>query len=235
MLMVLLLSGCTFLGQTSSDGTNNVTDNSTPSPVVKNPVFSITSPGPSEVISVSGTSAEVQLVLNTQNLVLKNPGGVAKKGEGHFKVSVDRATPFVVTSRSYSIQNLSIGEHSIRVELFNNDGKSYSMSKEVSFTLEQEAPTQYTPQTYTINIRDLSYQPSTVTVKVGDRVNFINTGSFPNSATSFVDGKEIFNTGVMANGKNFSVTFTEVGEFEFYSVTNRQINGRIVVESNGAN
>lgn len=231
LFMGLLLSGCTFLGQ-GSNVDNTTTNTTTPAPVVKNPTFSIVSPTELQVITTNSTSTDVQLMLSVQNLIIKSPGGVAKKGEGHFKVTVDGGSASTVTSKNFVLSSLSAGDHHVKVELINNDGKSYSISKEISFTLSMEAPLVYNPVNYVVNISNFQYNPSTINAKVGDTVTFVNTGSFPRSATSFDNGKELFNTGVLGPGQNDTINANRIGSFEFYDVTQRSVIGRLVVSAN---
>ena len=232
LALSLILSGCIIGGQQQ-----NVT-NETPAPppvVVKAPSFTVTSPADGSTIMISADNSDVTLQFSTQNLILKQAGGAAKKGEGHFKITLDGSATFTAATKAYILSNLSAGQHTIRIELINNDNKPYSpeISKEITFTTEMEAPAEYIPQQYTVTVKDFSYDPADLTVKVGDTVTFVNTGSFPRSATSFIGGIEKFNTGVLGPGQNATIAFNDVGTFPFYAVTQPTVKGTITVESNG--
>lgn len=232
---LLLFTGCTFLQQQQANESENQTQQPPLQPPARNPSFTITSPANGDVITASGDSADVTLSISTQNLLLKQPAGAAKKGEGHFRVTVDGGTPVTVTTKIYILSGLGIGTHTIKVELMNNDRTPYapSISQEITFTIEKEI-TEYVPQTYTVTINDFSYSPAEITVKVGDSITFVNDGAYPRSATSFVGGREIFNSGVLGPGQSATIRFMEMGTFEYYSVTHVAMRGTVVVESNGS-
>ncbi|MBI5228446.1 cupredoxin domain-containing protein [Candidatus Micrarchaeota archaeon] len=221
----LLLFGCF-----SSPPPENTT-NTTPVVTVKNPSFTISSPQEGDIINAQ-TSADITLVLSTQNLLLKSPGGAAKKGEGHFRVTVDDAEPAVLSSKSYTINALSVGEHTIKVQLYNNDKTPYlpQLIRTVHFSITPAVPSVYVPKTYTVTMNDLSYDPVVLSVNVGDSITFVNSGSRPASATALIPGKQVFNTQVIGPGKNATVTVTEIGEFEYYSLINPIMRGKIIVK-----
>ncbi|MFH1785630.1 MAG: hypothetical protein ABH842_04330 [Candidatus Micrarchaeota archaeon] len=227
----LLLFGC-FEPPIDQNQTNT-TNNTTIIQPVKTPSFTITSPTSYESIYTQEETADVTLSFNTQNLVLKQPGGVAKSGEGHFKVTVDADPAVTITSKNYVIAGLGLGEHTISVDLWTNDKKSYGISKQVTFTVEKEELPAYEPQTYTVTINDFSYSPAELTVKRTDSVIFVNSGNFPRSATCFIGGAEVFDTEVLGPGKNATIVMNEVLSCEYYAVTHPIMKGMIIVEPNG--
>lgn len=230
VLVSLLLAGC---GGTPPE--QNATNETQPPPVVvKTPSFTISTPLANEVMTVPGDTADVSLTLSTQNLVLKK-GGAAKKGEGYFKVSVDGQAAASVNAKSYVMLGLALGQHTVNVELVNNDGTSYSpkISKSVTFMLEKAKPAEYVPQSYSVKISSTGYSPSSLTVKVGDSVTFTNEAASPQSATCFLQGKQVFDTNVLATGKSATITMTQQMECEYYSTLFRMMKGTLKVESNG--
>jgi plastocyanin len=94
-------------------------------------------------------------------------------------------------------------------------------------------PDEYVPVNYKVTINDFEYNPSSLTVKSSDTITFTNEGAFPRSATSFFDGKEVFDTDVLGPGKSATITVYQLGTFEFYSTTHRAMTGTVTVESNG--
>lgn len=232
VLASLLLAGC---GGTPPVEENATNETQPPPPEAKTPSFTIATPLQNEVITVQGDTSDVALSFNTKDLTLKKPGGAAKKGEGYFKVAVDGQPAASVSAKTYTMQALSTGQHSVQVELVNNDGSSYSpkITKSVAFTIEKAKPAEYVPKEYTVSITQNGYSPATLTVKVGDKVTFRNDGASPQSATCFQGGKEVFDTDVIGPGKTATITMTEKIECEYYSTQFRMLKGNIKVESNG--
>ncbi|HSB47365.1 MAG TPA: hypothetical protein VLD37_05095 [Candidatus Bilamarchaeum sp.] len=233
LILVSMLSlGCIF--QSETNVTNNTTAPPPPPPPPKTPSFSIASPGAGEVMVVPGDTTDVTLTLTTQNLILKAPAGAKKVGEGHFSVTVDGGAPQVFSTKNIVLSGLTVGGHTIKVELMNNDKTPYSpaISKEVTFTIEKEKPKVYEPQTYTITMHDFTYEPSSITVKRTDYVTFQNTGAFPRSATCFIAGKQVFDTTILGPGKSATIQLNETFECEYYSTTHKLMVGSIKVEPN---
>lgn len=231
LLAVIFLAGCFGIG--GSAPVQNQTNNTTVVIPPKVPSFTISEPLNQQVLTVSGDSADVTLTMNIQNLVLKKAGGAAKVGEGHFRVTIDSQAPISVTTKTYVMTALPLGQHTILVELINNDNTPYSpaISRTVSFALEQEAPAQYVPQSYNVSISDTGYDPASLSVHVGDTITFTNNARSPQSATCFLSGSQVFDTGVLAMGKSYTITADHVYSCEYYSTMFRANKGNIVVES----
>ena len=232
LLASILVSGCMILGE-EENVTENVTPPPPPPPPPPTPSFSITSPLEGELVMIPDEGGDVTLLMTTQNLILRSPGGTRKVGEGHFQITVN-GTSEVSSSKIFVMSNVEPGNYSVEVELLHNDGTSYvpSITDSVSFTVEKMAPEVYEPVTHTVSIKDFEYDPSSLTIKAGDSVTFSNDGAFPRSATSFQDGKEVFDSEVLGPGKSATVTIYQIGTFEFYSTTHRAMTGTLTVESN---
>ena len=229
LLMSLVLSGCVIFEEETVE---NVTEEPPPPPPPKTPTISISSPVNGELIIVPEEGGEASLVITSQDLILRPADGTKKIGEGHFLITVNgESNEF--SGKLYQIP-VTPGEYTVEVELRHNDRTSYSpkISRTVSFTVEAEEPEVYVPQTHTVTINDFDYDPAEITVKVTDSVTFENAGSFPRSATCFIGGKQIFDTGVLGPGKSATVTLNEPFECEYYSTTHRAMTGNIVVEPN---
>jgi plastocyanin len=183
---------------------------------------------------VPGDTADVTITMTTQNLILKAPAGAKKVGEGHFKVTVDEQASQTFATKNILLSGLSLGDHTVKVELFHNDKTAYSpsISKEVSFTIEKEKPKEYVPQTHTVTIQDFTYSPSSITVKRTDSIVFENKGAFPRDATCFVGNVQKFDSKVLSPGKSATIKFDETFECEFYSSLHRAMTGHIKVEPN---
>lgn len=229
ILVSLMIAGCA-----GAEQDQNLTNVTPPPPPAKTPVVTILSPAQGEVLYSTGDTADMTLSVSIQNLLLRSPGGQASEGQGHFKVTIDGGDPYTVTTKNYVISGLEYGEHTLELELLNNDLTPYSpaISQQVTFTLEVEAPAEYVPQDYSVEIEDFTYEPETLTVKVSDRVTFVNVGAFPRSATCFVDGKEVFDTGVLGPDQSATVTMDQVAECEYYATTHRAMTGMLIIENN---
>jgi plastocyanin len=243
LLMVsLLISGCTIFGQQEQNSSNNTTVTAPPPPAPKPPSFSITSPSDGLVMTIAATdnSTDLDLTLSTSNLVLKSPGGAAKKGEGHFQVVVDGGDPVPLSAKAYTIPSLPPGNHTIVVTLYNNDNTPYSpiMTKQVAVDIEKEAPLEYVPQNYTVSIEPgqkvgtEDFNPANLTVMVGDSVTWVNNGSVPQSATCSQGGKIVFDTKTLGPGKSATITFNDLLECDYYSSLFRAMEGHISVVAN---
>jgi len=232
MLLSVVLSGCFLMAEEEV----NVTENETPPPPPPTPVpsFTITSPSNGEVVIVQDETGDATLVMSTQNLLLRAPGGAKKVGEGHFKFTVDGTSAGTGNSKIHVLSGLSLGSHTVEVELVHNDGTSYvpRIMRTLSFTVEQAVPEVYEPENYEVSIRDFEYNPASITVKQTDTITWTNDGAFPRSATCFIDGKQIFDTGVLGPGQSKTITMDSLGTCEYYATTHRAMTGTVTVESN---
>lgn len=231
VLASMLLLGCTFGGQPQQAANQTTTEN--PPPVVKTPSFTISGPTEGQVVSIDGDRGDVTLGLNIQNLVLKAPGGAASKGEGHFRVTIDGGQPVTVLAKTYVMAGLVPGSHTVKVELLNNDNTKYlpPIEKTVAFTVEKAAAQQYVPVNYNVTINNLAYTPSDITARVGDTITFFNAGNFPMSATCFIEGKQAFDTRVLAFNQMAQVTLGQEMDCIYYSTTQRSVTGHVLVQS----
>ena len=243
ILVSLLISGCTIFGGQQQPNLTNNTTAPPPPPPAKTPSFSISAPGDGTLLTIAATdnSTDVELTLSSQNLVLKQPGGAAKKGEGYFMLTVDGGEGITLTTKTYTIAGLTPGNHTIKVDLYNNDRTPYSpsQSKEVTIEIQREAPAVYVPQNLTVSIEagdkvgTEDYNPSNLTVKIGDSVTWVNNGSVPQSATCSQGGKIIFDTKTLGPGQSATIAFNDLLECDYYSSLFRAMVGHISVVSNG--
>jgi plastocyanin len=236
LMLVLLLASITLTGCVMFEEQTNVTENVTPPPPpppAPTPSFSITSPLSGELVMVETAPGDVNLVMSTSNLILRAKGGTKKTGEGHFQITLDNGVPDTSSSKIYVMSGVEEGSHTVEVELLNNDGTPYSprITRSVTFTVEQEAPEVYVPQEYTVKIKDFTYEPAELTVNVSDKVTFVNEGNFPRSATCFINGKEVFDTDILASGKSATITMEKPFVCEYYATTHRAMTGKITVNA----
>ncbi len=96
-------------------------------------------------------------------------------------------------------------------------------------------PTITIPKTYTVTVTDSGYSPSTLTIKAGDTVSFVNnsthtvwTASDPHpqhTALPSFDALKGF-----AIGTTYSYTFTKVGTWSYHDHQHSSMKGSIVVQ-----
>lgn len=78
----------------------------------------------------------------------------------------------------------------------------------------------------TISIKNFSFSPSIVTIKIGTTITWTNNDSVLHTVTSI----DNFDSGNIAQGKTFSYTFDEVGIFEYLCTIHPYMQGKIIVE-----
>ena len=61
-----------------------------------------------------------------------------------------------------------------------------------------------------VEMQNSTFSPSTLTVKVGDTISFVNNDNTQHTVTS-----NSFNSGVLNPGTVFNYTFSEAGTFDF--------------------
>jgi plastocyanin len=202
----------------------NKTNETQQQPVYPN--FVIVTPKNDDVFKITDDSIDINVSLSTTNLVLKQPGGQAKIGEGHFRIILDNQQSIIVTTKSYTLKGVGVGEHTLKIELMNNDNTSYSprIIKTVYFRVEKEVTNE--PQIINVSIEDFAYNPSEVTIKVGDYVKWTNNAKFPRSITAT---DQSFNK-LLAPGESYTFKFTKTGVYEYNSVNWPAMKGKIIVE-----
>jgi plastocyanin len=73
------------------------------------------------------------------------------------------------------------------------------------------------PQTHTIVVREIKFQPAVLTVKVGDTVEWRNDDIVPHTATSTAQPKK-FDSGILPVGSSWKYVVTKRGTY-FYTCT----------------
>lgn len=93
--------------------------------------------------------------------------------------------------------------------------------------VQEESPEGAVMAKNSVEIKDFSYSPQTITVKVGDSVTWTNKDVAGHSATAD-DGS--FDTGVLAQGESGVVTFDTAGTFAYHCTPHPNITGTAIVE-----
>lgn len=70
------------------------------------------------------------------------------------------------------------------------------------------------------------FEPATITVNVGDTVTWRNTDDVPHTSTS---DDEVWDSGALATGEEFSFTFEEAGTFPYFCAFHPGMEGTVVV------
>jgi plastocyanin len=80
----------------------------------------------------------------------------------------------------------------------------------------------------TVEIADLAFAPDEVTIAAGSSVTWVNRDpNLPHTATSDDD---IFDSGNLSEGDDFSFTFDEAGTFAYFCQVHPTMRGTVVVE-----
>jgi amicyanin len=82
--------------------------------------------------------------------------------------------------------------------------------------------------THTVTIVDFAYSPATVTITAGDTVTWTNEDAVVHTATSTTGA---FDTGDLAQGESYSVTFTTSGTYAYLCTPHPSMTGQIVVQA----
>jgi plastocyanin len=219
-LFGLLLFGC--ITQEASP----VQKNTTPIVTAKRPSFDILSPLEDATITITDTTTDLVVKLRPNNLALVNSGTKNKEGEGHFTITLD-GNSVVTAETTYKFNNLSIGQHTLRVEVKQNDDTSYNpkIVKTITFTIAKEQLVAE-PKTYEIGISNFAFSPAEITIAVNDTIVWKNTDQMPHTATSLGN----FDTGAIQPGGSDSVTFTKAGVYSYICTIHPNMKGKVTVQ-----
>jgi plastocyanin len=87
---------------------------------------------------------------------------------------------------------------------------------------------QYTPvKAAKIIIKDYAYSPATLKVRQGTKVIWTNKDSARHTLTT---GTPHFNGGVLRQGKSYSHTFNQKGDYDYYCSLHPYMVGKVIVE-----
>jgi plastocyanin len=82
--------------------------------------------------------------------------------------------------------------------------------------------------THAVTISDFAFSPATLTITAGDTVTWTNDDPIVHTATSATGA---FDSGDLAEGASFSVTFTTPGTYDYVCTPHPTMTGRIVVQA----
>ncbi len=214
-LFSVFLFGC--LGgspQDNGNGTAGVQDND--SIEVFPPSFQISSPANNAQFTTEPglNSIDVQIKLETTDIVINPRMDVNRYGEGHFHITVDGSDQLMVFKKEHTL-SLSKGTHTIVVEFVNNDHTPYSpeIKKSITVVVNDGGPIVPEYETHEVSITQNGYEPREITIGVGDSVVWTNSRQFDRSVSCL--GK--FDSGRIAEGQTFSYTFENEGVYSYTS------------------
>jgi len=84
-----------------------------------------------------------------------------------------------------------------------------------------------TPGENTVLIENLAFKPSSLTIENGTTVTWINNDGVDHTV---VEGNELFSSGTLTNGQNFSYTFTTTGTYNYFCSIHPDMRGNIIVQ-----
>jgi amicyanin len=84
------------------------------------------------------------------------------------------------------------------------------------------------PRTAKVEIKDMKYEPATLTVTVGTTVTWVNVDDMPHTVT---DRNRVFRSAGLDTNDSFSYTFTTPGAFDYFCTIHPYMRGKVVVES----
>jgi LPXTG-motif cell wall-anchored protein len=83
-----------------------------------------------------------------------------------------------------------------------------------------------------VKIQDFKYDPPALTIAAGTTVTWTNLDTAPHTATSTTSGK--FDTGDLKKDQASSITFNEVGTFEYFCVVHPRMIATLTVTAGAA-
>lgn len=106
--------------------------------------------------------------------------------------------------------------------------ESDDVSVESSSTTESAGTSSAVASTTDVTIQNFAFGPSDITVQVGDTVTWTNADLVGHTVTS--DGTDTtLDSPLLSQGKSFSFTFDEVGEFAYHCTPHPNMTGTVTV------
>ena len=204
------------------------------------PTVSFVSPGEGDT---TGDSVTAEVELDGFEIDALNVGKVNEPDKGHLHFSLDGGkydhpkysgangelavklgvdgmySPSTEPSITYS--GLPAGEHTLEVDLVNNDHSETGMTASTTFTVEDGGGS---ASLDSIAVRDFEFSPTEVDAKAGDTVTWENEGE----ETHTVKGDGFFSR-AMNTGDTFEHKFDKKGSYDYVCTLHPQMRGTVVV------
>jgi plastocyanin len=78
-----------------------------------------------------------------------------------------------------------------------------------------------------IVIQNFAFVPSTLTIKAGEKVTWVNRDDEPHTATA---NDKSFNSKTLENGERFSTEFRKPGTYQYYCALHPKMTAQIIVK-----
>lgn len=85
------------------------------------------------------------------------------------------------------------------------------------------------PQQQVVSIKNLAFDPQTLTIQVGDTVTWTNNETDGTDHTTTSDTANLWDSGLLQPGQSFSHTFPDPGTFTYHCTVHTFMTGSIVV------
>lgn len=115
------------------------------------------------------------------------------------------------------------------------DGVSEMVEDEVSDLVEGEDnetmdmdTEEHMGVTVEVMIEDFKFAPQEIRISVGDTIKWTNLDSAPHTVT---EDNDKFDSGIFNKGESFSMTFEEVGTFDYICTLHPYMKGTVIVEA----
>ncbi len=90
-------------------------------------------------------------------------------------------------------------------------------------------PKTLTPANVTVDIKNFSFNPSTLNIKTGTKVTWVNDDSVAHTVTS--DSGNLLNSGTISPGQSFSFTFSSTGSTNYHCTVHPMMKASVIVQS----
>ena len=90
---------------------------------------------------------------------------------------------------------------------------------------QQQSPPPAT--TNAISIKNFAFNPSTITVKVGENVTWTNGDS---ASHQVKEDNGLFESNILINGQTYTYTFTIAGTYNYTCAIHSSMHGKVIVE-----
>ncbi len=83
------------------------------------------------------------------------------------------------------------------------------------------------PSSVSVNIKNFSFDSSTLNVKIGTKVTWVNNDNVSHTVTS--DFGNLLSSGTLSPGQSFSFTFNNAGSINYHCAIHPMMKGSVVV------
>lgn len=152
------------------------------------------------------------------------------------------ANPFTIVFVSVLIVGIILGglfyynnSKGYRVPGNNAQSSDYSASIGVNSgtpsqtnPVSNSATTTQTAKSYGVSINGFKFSPSSITISVGDSVEWTNADSASHTVTS--DSGSELNSGTLSKGQSYSHTFSQKGTFAYHCAFHPGMTATVIVQ-----